>query len=332
MFYKRTALLFVLIIVAISLCVVQGRGADAPQDSTRNAASSVAESRMIPYTIIKRDTFLDYKISYDIMVDVVDGRLPTKNELSAISNRLRSSDKKYDRMFVSFYLPGMKINAGSFASAHHKPNPQPVSIYWYILPKEYQKFVPQEDTIRVEAKKPNKEPVDANPLKSQQSISRTWKDVSGKHSTEASLLECKGQVAYLQKSNGKIVGVPLSRLSQADQDFLTNAHQPKVITGKVVGIADGDTLTVLDGSKTQHKIRLTGIDCPETSQAYGKKAKQALFFASRSPDIASHILSSRKGEFLQLAKPSARFRDPHVFIQLGLPKCVTRWAPPSSAE
>jgi hypothetical protein len=34
------------------------------------------------------------------------------------------------------------------------------------------------------------------------------------------------------------------------------------ITGEVVKIADGDTLTVLDRSNTQHKIRLAGIDAP----------------------------------------------------------------------
>jgi micrococcal nuclease len=44
-------------------------------------------------------------------------------------------------------------------------------------------------------------------------------------------------------------------------------------TGEVVGIADGDTITVLKG-KTPVKIRLFGIDCPEGSQAFGKKAKQ----------------------------------------------------------
>ena len=35
------------------------------------------------------------------------------------------------------------------------------------------------------------------------------------------------------------------------------------ITGNVVGVADGDTITVLDADKVQHKIRLTGIDAPD---------------------------------------------------------------------
>lgn len=48
------------------------------------------------------------------------------------------------------------------------------------------------------------------------------------------------------------------------------------LTGKVVAIADGDTLTVLDDSKTQHKIRLAGIDAPEKAQAFGNKARAAL--------------------------------------------------------
>ncbi|MBT6143632.1 hypothetical protein HOH51_03930 [bacterium] len=50
----------------------------------------------------------------------------------------------------------------------------------------------------------------------------------------------------------------------------------KVILGQVVSITDGDTLIVLDESNTQHKIRLDGIDTPETGQAFGTKAKQAL--------------------------------------------------------
>ncbi len=52
--------------------------------------------------------------------------------------------------------------------------------------------------------------------------------------------------------------------------------EPEQITGKVVGIADGDTLTLLDDWNKQTKIRLHGIDCPEGGQPFGEKASQAL--------------------------------------------------------
>ena len=47
----------------------------------------------------------------------------------------------------------------------------------------------------------------------------------------------------------------------------------KIWSGLVVGISDGDTITVLHEGKGE-KIRLYGIDCPERSQAFSKKAKQ----------------------------------------------------------
>ena len=50
----------------------------------------------------------------------------------------------------------------------------------------------------------------------------------------------------------------------------------QVLLGKVVAIADGDTLTVLDDNKTQHKIRLSGIDAPERAQPYGQRSKEYL--------------------------------------------------------
>jgi endonuclease YncB( thermonuclease family) len=56
--------------------------------------------------------------------------------------------------------------------------------------------------------------------------------------------------------------------------ILNHAWSGETIYGKVVSIADGDTITVLDSSKTQHKIRLWGIDCPESHQDFGTKAKQ----------------------------------------------------------
>ena len=50
----------------------------------------------------------------------------------------------------------------------------------------------------------------------------------------------------------------------------------EIINGKVVGVADGDTVTVLDSAKVQYKIRLTGIDAPEKAQPYGQVSKKSL--------------------------------------------------------
>jgi endonuclease YncB( thermonuclease family) len=44
--------------------------------------------------------------------------------------------------------------------------------------------------------------------------------------------------------------------------------EPKTITGEVVKIADADTLTVLDGAKTQHRIRLAGSEKGRRTQLF----------------------------------------------------------------
>lgn len=62
-----------------------------------------------------------------------------------------------------------------------------------------------------------------------------------------------------------VVLLSLSPLSWAD-----------TISGRVVGISDGDTIVVLDTKNKQHKIRLSGIDAPEKRQAFGTKSKEAL--------------------------------------------------------
>jgi micrococcal nuclease len=54
------------------------------------------------------------------------------------------------------------------------------------------------------------------------------------------------------------------------------AAPPAKLTGKVVSVHDGDTLTVLDAAKTKRKIRLHGIDAPESKQPFGNVAKKAL--------------------------------------------------------
>ena len=52
--------------------------------------------------------------------------------------------------------------------------------------------------------------------------------------------------------------------------------QAETLLGKVIHVQDGDSITVLDDTRTQHKIRLTGIDAPERRQAFGNVAKESL--------------------------------------------------------
>ena len=58
--------------------------------------------------------------------------------------------------------------------------------------------------------------------------------------------------------------------------FIVFAAAAEPIAGQVVGVHDGDTITVLTAGKHQLKIRLAEIDAPELDQPYGGKAKQAL--------------------------------------------------------
>lgn len=54
---------------------------------------------------------------------------------------------------------------------------------------------------------------------------------------------------------------------------LPYASYGATLHGKVVGVSDGDTITVLAEGNKPEKIRLMGIDAPEKRQPYGEKSK-----------------------------------------------------------
>ena len=60
--------------------------------------------------------------------------------------------------------------------------------------------------------------------------------------------------------------------------------------GPVVSVLDGDTLDVLHNDQAE-RIRLSGIDCPEKGQAFGKKAKQFTSALVYGKDVTIHVLS-----------------------------------------
>jgi endonuclease YncB( thermonuclease family) len=58
--------------------------------------------------------------------------------------------------------------------------------------------------------------------------------------------------------------------------ILGSVARAEALLGRVVGVSDGDTVTVLDAAKAQHKVRLAGIDAPEKGQPFGERSKENL--------------------------------------------------------
>ncbi|MDR2995560.1 MAG: thermonuclease family protein [Bacillus cereus] len=56
----------------------------------------------------------------------------------------------------------------------------------------------------------------------------------------------------------------------------TGEKEEGIITGKVISVADGDTVTILTDTNEQIRVRLYGIDAPERGQDFGSKARSYL--------------------------------------------------------
>jgi len=86
-------------------------------DLSRNLSSTPEqiEKVIIPrYSVIKEEKMPPYKIAYDIRID----QEYSKSELELIRAEILEDTEDYDRTFILFYLPGMKVDAGAWARGH----------------------------------------------------------------------------------------------------------------------------------------------------------------------------------------------------------------------
>ena len=78
------------------------------------------------------------------------------------------------------------------------------------------------------------------------------------------------------------------------------------VVGKVVKVVDGDTLYIYN-EKGTYKIRLSGIDAPESGQAYGKRAKEHLAYLVAGKQVIAIVNSKdRYGRYVASVKADSK--------------------------
>lgn len=58
--------------------------------------------------------------------------------------------------------------------------------------------------------------------------------------------------------------------------LFTHCLSAEELTGRVIDIASGDSITIVDASNVEYKVRLSGIDAPEKEQPFGAESRQSL--------------------------------------------------------
>ncbi|MEW4563785.1 thermonuclease family protein [Bremerella sp. JC770] len=104
---------------------------------------------------------------------------------------------------------------------------------------------------------------------------RPWHDAGGKLLTKSRFAYLEADRVALWPETGQMLLIPQAQFSAEDRQWIA-AHPVKVLRGKVIFVADGDTVGLLDAQKKQHRIRLEGIDAPESNQAFGTQSRQVL--------------------------------------------------------
>ena len=74
------------------------------------------------------------------------------------------------------------------------------------------------------------------------------------------------------------------RQSESESEVIQALASENQFCGAVVGVYDGDTITVRDGNTT-YKVRLAGIDAPELKQQYGVECRDALRWLVSDKDV-----------------------------------------------
>ena len=85
--------------------------------------SQTQEERTIRHEVQQKESFLNHKLSLDVELQPVGDNLPTESQLTALAKTLHSQYEgdQYERVFICYYLPGMILDRGAWATSHFNP-------------------------------------------------------------------------------------------------------------------------------------------------------------------------------------------------------------------
>lgn len=121
------------ILLTTTGCVVAPT-AQRPPSEPVSGASDGSQRMAAPMAKVERSAVIPKRLTYEIISERIipgvkrdiDVRLSQKisaDDLRSIAIKLRNADpNRYERTFIGYYLPGMEIGAGSWATTHFNPN------------------------------------------------------------------------------------------------------------------------------------------------------------------------------------------------------------------
>lgn len=94
-----------------------GQKAESNQQPEKSQTTTIPED--VTYEIINEDIVPGTKRSLNIRLD----RRVSEKVLQSLSTKLKNSDSSdYERTFILYYLPDMKVDAGAWAKTHYNPD------------------------------------------------------------------------------------------------------------------------------------------------------------------------------------------------------------------
>jgi hypothetical protein len=135
---------------------------------------------------------------------------------------------------------------------------------------------------------------------------RTWRDNTGKHSTEAELVAVQGDKIQLKRADGKVIDVPLAKLSHGDREFVGDEMRRKIREAGAVPTEESSPHE-LEQLRRQNEILL------KTNEELGQQLvelSQQLVELERNVKLLGDLLKLKNE---QPAQPAQAREAPAVF-------------------